>query len=258
GPPTPPPSSATEIQDATRTVIPPLPAASTSAAAPVAPPSQRQDQYTHIFPQIASLASENNFRDLIRVAEAHDIASDAERQTSRLLLTAPLILAYLTIDDLPPARCALMRLPNNLATSPLGKQLGSLLASTSERKYTNVYTRSQGLLELVGQPDFFDTSLGALLGVMISTFLEEFRQRTFILLSKAYTSLTLPLAEMYLGFPTDRVLSVAANSGWAYDASTQILSPAAKPNMGLTTNGFSPFSSLATFDFVANSVAKLE
>jgi hypothetical protein len=65
----------------------------------------------------------------------------------------------------------LTRLPNNLATSPLGKQLYSLLASTSERKYANVYTRTQALVELVGRPDFFDTSLGALLGVMVSAFL---------------------------------------------------------------------------------------
>jgi COP9 signalosome complex subunit 8 len=64
-----------------------------------------------------------------------------------------------------------MRLPNNLATSPLGKQLLSLLASTSERKYANVYSRSQTLLEHVSQSDFFDTSLGAVLGLMIASFL---------------------------------------------------------------------------------------
>ncbi|KAJ7461543.1 COP9 signalosome [Mycena latifolia] len=260
GPPTPPPTSATEIQDAARTVVPPLPAASTSAPVPAAapPPQARQDYFTQLFPQIGSLASEKKFSELILVAERHDIASDAERQPSRLLLTAPLVVAYLIVDDLPPARCALMRLPNNLASSPLAKQLHSLLASTSERKYTNVYTRSQGLLELVSQPDFFDTSLGALLGLMIQNFLEAFRLRTFNLLSKAYTSLALPLAEIYLGLPADAVLSAAANGGWAFDSSSNVLSPAQKSTVGQTINGFSPFSSLATFDFVANSVAKLE
>ncbi|KAJ7085677.1 COP9 signalosome [Mycena belliarum] len=260
GPPTPPPISETEIQDATRTVVPPLPAASTSAPVPEAapPPQARQDNFTQIFPQIASLASEKNFRELIQVAELNDVASDGDRQPSRLLLIAPLVLSYLIIDDLPPARCAFMRLPTNLATTPLAKQLHSLLASTSERKYTNVYARANGLLELVGQSDFFDASLGALLGLMIQNFLEAFRQRTFELLAKAYTSLALPLAEMYLGISADAVLPIAQTEGWAFDSSTNVLSPVQKSNTNQTANGFAPFSSLATFDLVANSVARLE
>ncbi|KAJ7685587.1 hypothetical protein DFH06DRAFT_1158916 [Mycena polygramma] len=269
GPPTPPPTSATEIQDATRTIVPPLPAASTSTSTPAAPasaPAQappaaqtRQDDFSRIFPQIASLASEKKFSQLARFAEENDIASDSERQTTRLLLTAPLVLAYLVLDDLPPARCALLRLPNSLASTPLGKQLFSLLASTSERKYANVYTRSQTLVEHVGQPDFFDTGLGALLGVMIGDFLDAFRQRTFNLLQKAYTSLPVPLAEMYLGLPTNEVLAAAERGGWSFDAATQVLIPAQKSTAGPNSNAFArPISSLATFDFVADSVAKLE
>ncbi|KAJ7749549.1 COP9 signalosome [Mycena maculata] len=256
GPPTPPPISATEIQDATRTVVPPLPAASTSTPVVAAPQAPRQDMYTQLFPQIASLASEKNFVQLIRAAEGCDISAE-ERQPSRFLLTAPLVLAYLTIDDLPPALAALNRLPSPLPSTPLVKQLYALLASTSERKYANVYTRAQGLVELVGKPDFFDTSLGALLGVMVHTFLEEFRNRTFNLLVKAYTSLPLPLAQVYLGLPADEVLSVSANNGWTFDAANQVLTPV-PPQKAATSNGFSPFSSLATFDLVANSVAKLE
>ncbi|KAJ6618863.1 COP9 signalosome, partial [Mycena sp. CBHHK59/15] len=259
GPPTPPPSSATEIQDATRTLVPPAPAASTSAPAATAqPPQARQDSYTSIFPQIGSLASERKFTELIRIAEFTDMNGEAERQPSRLRVTGPLILAYLITDDLPPARCALMRLPNTLTSLPFVKQLMALLASTWERKHVNVYARSQSLMDLVSQSDFLDSSLGALLGVMIGMFLEAFRTRTFNLLSKAYTSLPLPLAQMYLGLPPDELLAAAASGGWAFDASTQILSPALKSSSTSTSNGFSPFSSLATFDFVANSVAKLE
>ncbi|KAJ6502095.1 COP9 signalosome [Mycena sanguinolenta] len=254
GPPTPPPSSATEIQDATRTIVPPVPAASTSASAPA---PARQDIFTQIFPEIVSLAAEHRYIELIDLAEYRDVASDADRQASRLLLTAPLVLAYLTVDNLPPARFALNRLPHNLATSPLGKQLHLLLASTSERKYANVYSRTQALLEHVRQSDFFDPSLGALLGDMISAFLDAFRSRTFNLLHKAYTSLPLPLAEMYLGLAANDVLTAAERGGWAYDASTRVLTPPQKSNVR-TTNGFAPFSSLATFDFVANSVARLE
>ncbi|KAJ7217136.1 COP9 signalosome [Mycena pura] len=255
-PPTPPPTSATEIQDATRTVVPPLPT-SGSVSAPSPTPQGGHDPYTQIFPQLSSLASEKNFTGLIRMAEAHDSAY-ADRQPTRLLLTAPLVLAYLIVDDLPPARFALIRLPNDLTSSTLGKHLGSLLASTSERKYANVYARSQALLELVRKPDFPDASLGALLSLMVGIFLEAFRDRTFNLLQKAYASLPLPLAQTYLGLPAEDVLSAAASGGWTFDASTQVLSPAPKSGAHRTTNSFSPFSSLATFDFVVNSVAKLE
>ncbi|KAF8205736.1 COP9 signalosome, partial [Mycena galopus ATCC 62051] len=250
GPPTPPPSSATEIQDAARTIVPPVPAASTSTSAPAPAQQQpRQDGFTQIFPEIVSLASEKHYKQLIHAIEQ----SDSDRQPTRLLLTAPLVLAYLTLDDLPPARFALNRLPHNLATSSLGKQLHSLLASTSERKYVNVYTRANALLELVTQPDF-DPSLGALLGLMVPAFLDTFRERTFNLLQKAYTSLPLPLAETYLGLPANEVLAGAERSGWSYDPSTQVLTPAQKSTIR-QANGF---SSLATFDFVADSVARLE
>ncbi|KAJ7172048.1 COP9 signalosome [Mycena filopes] len=286
GPPTPPPTSATEIQDAARTVVPPIPAesssasASTSAPAPTptpaaAPPastststasapassSVRQDDFTRIFPQLGSLAAEHNFDQLIKVAEYHDVASDSDRQPSRLFLTAPLVLAYLIKDNLPPARSALARLPNNLLSSPFGKQLFALLASTSERKYNNVYIRAHGLQQFVGQADFLDTSLGAVLGTMLDAFLTSFRERTFKLLQKAYTSLPLPLAQTYLGLSAEEVLSVAASSGWAYDNMTQVLTPAPVSTQKTSNAGsgsFAPFSSLATFDFVANSVARLE
>ncbi|KAJ7286274.1 COP9 signalosome [Mycena rebaudengoi] len=261
GPPTPPPqSNATEIQDAARTVAPPIPAASAASSSTSAPATApRPDHYTHVFPQIASLASERNLSGLIKLAEYHDTIGAGERQPTRMLVMAPLVLAYLICDDLPPARCALMRLPNNLASLPLVKQLCALVASTWERKHENVYVRSQALAQLVGQPDFMDTSLGALLGLMITIFLDSFRDRTFTLLSKAYTSLPLPLAQMYLGLPPEELLTVATDSGWAFDTSTQILSPVPpKARSGAAGNGFSPFSTLATFDFVADSVAKLE
>ncbi|KAJ7633007.1 COP9 signalosome [Roridomyces roridus] len=265
GPPTPPPISATEIQDATRTIVPPLPAAaaaaSTSTSAPVAaaapPPPPREDHYTLIFPEIASLASDKKFVALTSLAERNDIISE-DRSPNRLLVIAPLVLAYLIMDDLPPALRALYRLPTNLQAVPLAKQLYALLASTSERKYANVYARVQGFSELVSQPDFYNTSLGALLGLMISTFLDAFRSRTFDLLVKAYTSLPLALAQTYLGLPADEVLAVASKSGWSYDTSTQVLTPQKPTQTASASNVFSPFSTLNTFNAIADSVAKLE
>ncbi|KAF7295526.1 CSN8-PSD8-EIF3K domain-containing protein [Mycena indigotica] len=251
GPPTPPPSSATEIQDAARTSAPP------AAAAP-APQSVVSDHFTQIFPRIATLATEKKYKELIRLAELNDYGADSDRSPTRLALTTPLVLAYLILDDLQPARFALQRLPRDLAVSPIAKAFFALLASTVERKYANVYSRTTELLAITSGSDFLDANLGAILGLMLNAFLESFRTRTFNLLKKAYTSLPVSLAQVYLGLGAEEVLSAAASDGWSYDASTQILTPAQRSASTQLANGFTPFSTLATFDFVANSVAKLE
>lgn len=70
GPPTPPPTTQTEIQDASRTVVP----AQSSSSAPVAPaPQARQDAYQTGFPRIAELASAGDYEGLIRFAEYLDL-----------------------------------------------------------------------------------------------------------------------------------------------------------------------------------------
>ncbi|KAF7322383.1 CSN8-PSD8-EIF3K domain-containing protein [Mycena chlorophos] len=249
GPPTPPPSSATEIKDAARTVVPPT----ASSSAP-APPSGAQDNYTQFFPILASLAAEKKYKELARAAEQGDWGADSP---TRLLVTTPLVVAYLILDDLQPARFALLRLPRDLTGTPIAKGLFALLASTSERKYTNIYSRAAELLALTSAPDF-DGNLGAVLGLLLNAFLDSFRMRTFSLIQKAYTSIPLPLAQTYLGSSPEEVLNAASNAGWSYDASTQVLTPVAPSASGRAASSFTPFSTLATFDFVASSVARLE
>jgi COP9 signalosome complex subunit 8 len=70
GPPTPPPTTATELQDEARgnsTVPPPVPASAEGTASTI------QDPYEQIFPAIADLASQSNFHDLIQTAEISDL-----------------------------------------------------------------------------------------------------------------------------------------------------------------------------------------
>jgi len=166
------------------------------------------------------------------------------------------VLAYLIVDNLPPARYALTRLPESLSATPLAKSLLALVASTWDRKHANVYSRADSMFKLVEQHDFLDQRLGLVVAGMVATFVESFRQRTFILLSKAYISLPLSLGQTYLGLSSDELLRVAEEAGWSYNASTNILVPAASSvNAPVSKSGF---SSLSTFHFVADSVAKLE
>ena len=82
GPLTPPPSSATEMADEARTAAPTPPAEPIPAATPVSPVSpvspieskqSSQDVYQQIFPTIADLANQQDYIQLISVAERCDL-----------------------------------------------------------------------------------------------------------------------------------------------------------------------------------------
>ena len=68
GPPTPPPTTATELQDEARESLSIQSPPSSSSIAPT-----KQDPYQLVFPAIADLASQSNFQDLIETAETSDL-----------------------------------------------------------------------------------------------------------------------------------------------------------------------------------------
>ena len=133
GPPTPPPSSATEIEDAARTTLPPpqaAPATEPVAPAPAPPPPEQtqptipnqtapKTAYELLFPSITELARSGSVRDLIQVAERGDLSvcirssrgsrhhphwlslqADSDKDQTRLLIVAPLVLAYMIVDEM--------------------------------------------------------------------------------------------------------------------------------------------------------------
>ncbi|KAI0707671.1 hypothetical protein C8Q76DRAFT_745855 [Earliella scabrosa] len=270
GPPTPPPSSATEIEDAARTTLPPpqaAPATEPVAPAPAPPPPEQtqptipnqtapKTAYELLFPSITELARSGSVRDLIQVAERGDLSADSDKDQTRLLIVAPLVLAYMIVDEIPPARHVLMRLPDNLTSIPLTRGLFSLLASVSERKYADVYVRAEQLHQFVSDPSFPNPVLGQLLAGMTTAFVDAFRKKTFTLLSRAYTSIPLPLAQSYLGFTAEQVVNVAVPAGWDFHETSYILTP---PKQSASSrNATSAQSTLMALNLVADTVANLE
>jgi len=249
------------MADEARTVPParikasPTPAPSTAPATPKQAP---QDTYQLLFPTLANLAHQDDFRQIIAIAEHGDLKGDNDRQLTRLLVTAPLTLAYLIFDELPPARYALTRLPDKLASHPLPQALFGLLAASWERQYEQVYYRAEKLFQYAQQPDFPDAELGEVVATLITAFVASFREKAVALLSRAFTSLPLPLAQMYLGLPADRLLNAAEKHGWGYDASKQVLSPVPLPLTTVTSLHTNGPSSLITLNLVADTTAKLE
>jgi COP9 signalosome complex subunit 8 len=212
-----------------------------------------------VFGDIAHFAEQNRWDDVVRLCEDADLTKQGDDQPSRLLVTAPLVLAYLIQNDLPPARFALTRLPPTVVSQPLSQHLFGLFASTSDRKYTNVYSRAAAILSMCTPGSTtLDAELAVVVGHMIQAFLDGFRNRTLKLLAKAYSSIPLPVAQYYLGLAPEQILEVTNTSGqWTYDAGKQTLTPVANSN---TVNGIKAptCSDLSVLESSTRSAARLE
>jgi len=164
----------------------------------------------------------------------------------------------MVLDDLIPARHALARLPENVSLHPLSLALAALLASVSERQYENTYARAQDLFQMSQQSDFPDPRLGKTLALMVSDFVDEFRGRTFTLISRAFACLQVAEAQRLLGMGQKEVLSIANDNRWQFDSANNVLRPAHTSLPALVATKPAPPSSVTTFDVVANSVAASE
>ncbi|KAI0811004.1 hypothetical protein BC629DRAFT_1589744 [Irpex lacteus] len=275
GPPTPPPSSALEIEDATRTTIAPEPApastttTTTTTTATDAPPTEQTiahpppvptipiaaaSPYREAFAVLADLVSHGKFEEVVQVAETADMNVTGDNRPERLLVVAPLVLSYLILDDIPPAIHALSRLPSNLTGGhQLPKALLSLVVAVNVRKYDSIYSLATRVHEAAQGADTPD-ELKPVVDGLLEKFLDGFRRKTFELLSRAYTSVPLPLVQSYLSLPAERVLEVATQFKWHYDPTTQTLSPTPIPKSSSlsTTNINFGNSTLATFHAVAS------
>ncbi|EKM82569.1 hypothetical protein AGABI1DRAFT_82333 [Agaricus bisporus var. burnettii JB137-S8] len=249
-PPTPPPTTAAELHDQSQTQP------QGSSTAPPPPAQLAQDSFPASFPLIVDLAAKAQYHDLIFKAEEIDVLSHTSRSPSRLFTLAPLVLTYLIMDNLPPAQYALSRLPDPLPSLPLTKALSELAKATADRQYNKIYSRAQALFNLASQPDFPDPKLASVVANLVTNFVEAFRQRTLVLLSRAYSSLPLSLAQVYLGISDDQVVKATEQYGWSYDTSTRILEP--KAHAISTPQKSLDSISLTTFKFIADSVAELE
>ncbi|KZT09788.1 uncharacterized protein LAESUDRAFT_695639 [Laetiporus sulphureus 93-53] len=251
GPPTPPPTSQTEIEDAARISAPAQPIPEPTDV----PPAQPVAPYQTAVASIQQSSANGNYAELIRIAEEEDMLTLDHGNKARLFVIAPLTLAYLIADDPAAARYVITRLPKNLASTPLASSLIRLLASVWVRKYAAVYSRAEDLFNLCQQSGFSPAELAPTIANMTMVFVESFRKKTFSLLARAYTSINLSLAQAYLGLPIDQILLAASTNGWSYDASTQVLAP--PPRGSLRSEVASAPPTLQSFSVIADSVTRV-
>lgn len=71
----------------------------------------------------------------------------------------------------PPARYALIRLPENLSSFLITRALMALVISTTNREHAKVYDQAETLHGLVAQSDFFDSDLTSIVQPLLEVFL---------------------------------------------------------------------------------------
>jgi COP9 signalosome complex subunit 8 len=131
----------------------------------------------------------------------------------------------------------------------------NLFASVWERRYENVYSRCEAVLNLAQQGDSLHTEVTGVFTSLVTAFIESFRQRTISLLSKAYSTIPFAIAQAYLGLPTEELLSLASEKGWHFDAATHVMTPA---RVACKISSSAIPSTFAMFNTVTDNVARLE
>lgn len=236
-------------------------------AAPLTPPPTEPQTtsapvpsvYVSALGRLLGLVQNHELDAFVSAAEDIDLTGP-DADAARLLVSTPLVLAYLARDDVPPARFALARLPRTLTAHPLSTHSLSLTASTAERNYPNVYARVQVLREFVATPAGFgdgDQDFTQLVNILLDIFLDRFRQRAFALVSRSYASIPLPLAQSYLGFPEDKLVAETTQAGWTFNGG--VFTPQSTTPATNASQTFAPRpSSVQTFEQVVKAVAQLD
>ncbi|CAG8506494.1 COP9 signalosome [Gigaspora rosea] len=151
------------------------------------------------------------------------------------------MLGYLLEQDLPSARFLWKRLGENVKGSSKELRLiWDVGIALWQRDYDNVY-------KLINSKTW-----SPVIAPLMEQLGENLRERMLVLLSEAYSSITIDDVGRYLGLPREKVLSVTNERGWAIDLSTDMLQP--KKNVQDTPQSIS----LANFSQLTDLVIHLE
>jgi len=141
------------------------------------------------------------------------------------------IAGYLILNDLNSARFLHQRLPEQLKndTSEI-KAIWQVGSAMWQHQYSAVYLA-------IEQFKWSPVMAQLVLALSISI-----RERTFALITDAYSSITVQAAAEYMGMTLEQVVAVATERGWVHDATNQILQPVKSvppPDQSTGLNGFS-------------------
>eukprot|EP01111_Echinosteliopsis_oligospora_P013326 TRINITY_DN475_c0_g1_i1.p1 TRINITY_DN475_c0_g1~~TRINITY_DN475_c0_g1_i1.p1 ORF type:complete len:200 (-),score=42.73 TRINITY_DN475_c0_g1_i1:87-686(-) len=145
------------------------------------------------------------------------------------------LFTYLIINDLDSARFLWKRIPTEIrAAHPELGLIWKIGQAMWKREYANVYAS----LRVDWSP---------LCLPLANALTDQFRQRSYALICKAYTSISVNDAAIILGLaPSDVVTSTTAQ-GWKFDAATNMLSPKQISQQQIQKTGLDQLSSLTKY-----------
>ncbi|KAI5836844.1 COP9 signalosome [Morchella snyderi] len=159
--------------------------------------------------------------DLLADLEATASSCPLNSSTSELISNyySAYFFSLFLCDDLNEARFLSKRIPLGfLQSDPLLISTYTLLRALYTRSYQSIYTT------LSSAP------WSGVLTPLVSRFEKYFRRRTFILLSRAYTAISLKSTAIFLGLEgTDEnessIIAMVVAEGWGRDEATGMLKP---------------------------------
>ncbi|KAF2069256.1 hypothetical protein CYY_009426 [Polysphondylium violaceum] len=125
------------------------------------------------------------------------------------------LFCYLIKNDITNARFLWKRIPSQLRSNESLKSIWTLAKSIHQFDTKTIYT-------LLG-------SFGAEYQPFVVFFKESFQNRTFNLISNAYTSISLSDCINYLGISQEQTIELAKSKGWTFDESSKTFTPLAIP-----------------------------
>jgi COP9 signalosome complex subunit 8 len=185
--------------------------------------------------QAVSLISKGAHAELVRLLEDFELEVASEPGTKETPLYSLQLLAYLLQNELEGARFLWKRIPSDIKkTRPELASLWKIGKNMYLRNYPETWKALHG-------------NWSGTVKSLVDLLIETFRTRTFELLSKSYTIISLESTANYLGLSPADTLKYVTTRGWEQDAATNMLKPRVDGPKAPATVGIDSLHSLTEF-----------
>jgi len=165
--------------------------------------------------ELVVLAQKGSFSLIAQHLEDYEYFCAENPKDSQPLYSAHL-LTYLIENEIHSARFLWRRIPKKIKEAdPELNAIWTIGQNVWNKKYTEIYQSAQA----------YNWSPGTVL--FVQAFVEKFRERTFKLVSNAYSNISTGDLATLLGLSEQDAIKLAVQHGWTHDAATGSVAPRA-------------------------------
>jgi len=186
--------------------------------------------------EVQTLIASQNWPALVQISEQIEFESSNEPPTpSSGTFYGIHLFAYLIVNDINSARFLWKRIPTEIkAANPELANIWKIGQNVWKREYHNIYSLLSVHWSLIYQP-------------LATAFTAAFRNRTFALLSRAYSSISAQDCAAILGFSPEEVVKLVTAQGWTYDPSTKLIEPKPQTENNIQKTGLEQLHGLTKY-----------